>query len=185
MKTFLFLRQFMKNPAGIGAILPSSPFLAEQMINDIDFKKAKFIVELGPGTGVFTDMILENRNPETKVMLIEKDRNFYSLLKRKYKDQENLLIINGSAENIDSFTESYACKGIDYIVSGLPFTSLPKAVSDDILDKTKRLLGKKGRFITFQYSLYKQAYFKEFFSKVAIKREYRNIPPAFILSCSN
>lgn len=185
MKPLLFLREFLKNPTSVGAILPSSPFLAEQMVKDVDFNKANVIVELGPGTGVFTDIILKKRNPNTKVMLIENDKRFYSLLKRKYKDKENLFIMNGSAENMDCYAEAYGFNGVDYIISGLPFTSLPKPVSDDILNKTKRMLGENGRFITFQYTLYKKAYFKKHFKKVDIKREFRNVPPAYILSCGN
>ncbi|WP_053362502.1 rRNA adenine N-6-methyltransferase family protein [Bacillus sp. FJAT-27251] len=185
MKSFLFVRQFMKSPRRIGAFLPSTHYLAEQMAEEVSFEHAKFIVEYGPGTGVFTDEILKKRSDDTWVMLIESDRNFYSFLKRKYKDTENLLIVNGSAEDIDHFVKTYDFKRIDYIISGLPFTSLPKQVSDDILNKTRKLLGEKGRFITFQYTLLKKAYFKESFGKVTIKREYRNFPPAYILNCGN
>lgn len=185
MKYLLFLSRFFKNPRSIGAFLPSSRYLAEKMISEVAFEHANLIIEYGPGTGAFTNVILKNRNQNTQVMLIESDQYFYSLLKRKYRNIENLVIINGSAENIDQFVKSSGSQRIDYIISGLPFTSLPKKVSDEILGKTKRMLGEKGRFITFQYSIYKQAYFKEFFKKVDVKREYRNVPPAFILSCSN
>jgi phospholipid N-methyltransferase len=54
LEGFLFLKQYIKNPRMIGAVLPSSRNLARKMIEDIDFEKAECIVEYGPGTGVFT-----------------------------------------------------------------------------------------------------------------------------------
>ena len=59
-ETVIFLSQYITNPRSIGAVLPSSKFLADKMVESIDFKKAKYIVEYGPGTGVFTNKLLEN-----------------------------------------------------------------------------------------------------------------------------
>ncbi|MFP3747881.1 rRNA adenine N-6-methyltransferase family protein, partial [Achromobacter sp. SIMBA_011] len=84
------------------AVLPSSHFLAEKMTGKIDFHKAEYIVEYGPGTGVFTKKLLEKRQPGTMILLIEKNEEFYALLKEKYKEEQNLFIVHGSAEHIES-----------------------------------------------------------------------------------
>lgn len=63
MKTLSFLFEYIVNPTSVSAILPSSRFLGDKMIEGIDFKTAKYIVEYGPGTGVFTEKLLEKRNP--------------------------------------------------------------------------------------------------------------------------
>lgn len=185
MKLFSFIYQYLLNPRKIGAVLPSSNYLAEKMVDSIDFHNAKYIVELGPGTGVFTDKIIDNRNQHTVVMLIESNTEFCTLLKEKYTDEKNLFIINGSAEDIDKYTKYFNIPYLDYVVSGLPFASLPKSVSSAILIKTKRLLRKNGLFITFQYTLFKKGFIGHYFKHMIITREYRNIPPAYVFSCSN
>lgn len=140
MKPFSFIFQYFLNPRKIGAVLPSSNYLAEKMVDRIDFHNAKYIVELGPGTGVFTDKIIKSRIQHTVVMLIESNKEFCTLLQEKYKDEKNLIIINGSAEEIDKYTMDFNIPYLDYVVSGLPFASLPKNASNTILIKTKKLL---------------------------------------------
>ncbi|MDR7002032.1 rRNA adenine N-6-methyltransferase family protein [Neobacillus niacini] len=185
MKSLKFFLQYLFSPRKIGAVLPSSNYLAEKMIQTVDFQTAKYIVEYGSGTGVFTDKIIKSRKSNTVVMLIETNEGFYKLLKEKYKNEEKLIIINGSAENIDKYAKEYGIPYIDYVISGLPFASLPKSVSNIILYKTKKLLNNKGKFITFQYTLLKKALINKFFKKIDVKHEYRNLPPAFVLSCQN
>lgn len=181
----MFLRQYVCNPRKIGAVYPSSGFLADKMLSGVHFQSAKYIVEYGPGTGVFTDKIMEYRNLDTIVMLIESNEEFYQFLKEKYKNESNIIIIKGSAENIDRYVKEYRIPYVDYVISGLPFTSLPKNVSDDILFKTKEILGNNGKFITFQYTLLKKSVISQFFNQIDISHEYRNIPPAFVLNCKN
>ncbi|MFE6168600.1 class I SAM-dependent methyltransferase [Viridibacillus arvi] len=185
MKSFSFIFQYLLNPREIGAVLPSSNYLAAKMVESIDFRNAKYIVELGPGTGVFTDKIMKNRIQHTVVMLIESNNEFCAFLKEKYKNEKNLIIINGSAEEIDKYTKDFNIPYLDYVVSGLPFASLPKSVSNAILLKTRKLLRKNGIFITFQYTLVKKGFINHFFKHINITREYRNMPPAYVFCCSN
>ncbi|KMY50106.1 class I SAM-dependent methyltransferase [Peribacillus loiseleuriae] len=185
MKPFNFIFQYMLNPREVGAVLPSSKYLAEKMVEGVDFHNAKYIVEFGPGTGVFTDKIIKSRIQHTVVMLIESNTEFCALLKEKYKDEKNLIIINGSVEDIDKYTKDFNIPYLDYVVSGLPFASLPKNVSSTILIKTKKLLRKNGVFITFQYTLIKKDFIHHYFKHIHLTREYRNMPPAYVFRCSN
>ncbi|UOY87651.1 class I SAM-dependent methyltransferase [Bacillus glycinifermentans] len=184
MKRLLFLFQYIGNPRTVGAILPSSRFLGDKMMKGVDFKKAKYIIEYGPGTGVFTKKLLEKRNPETIILLVEQNKEFYSLLKEKFKEERNLFIVYGSAENIIEHLREYGIPYIDYVISGLPFASLPKSVSNKILLETSKILKKDGEFITFQYTKYKKTFIEQFFTKIDVKRELRNVPPAYVFSCS-
>ncbi|MBK3496033.1 SAM-dependent methyltransferase [Viridibacillus sp. YIM B01967] len=184
MKSFSFIFQYLLNPRKIGAVLPSSNYLAAKMVDSIDFRNAKYIVELGPGTGVFTDKIIKSRLQHTVVMVIESNKEFCTLLKEEYKNEKNLVIINGSAEEIDKYTKDFNIPYLDYVVSGLPFASLPKSVSSAILIKTKKLLRRNGTFITFQYTLFKKGFISHYFKHINITREYRNMPPAYVFHCS-
>lgn len=179
----MFLLEYIKNPSKVGAIAPSSKYLAEEMIEKINFNTAKCIVEYGPGTGVFTEKILARVKEDTIVILIELNKNFYEDLQKKYGYKNNVIIINESAENIDNILKKYCIKKMDYVVSGLPFASLPKEVSENILRKTSIFLNDNGDFITFQYSLLKKNFIEKFFSYMETKLVVRNLPPAYVLDC--
>jgi phospholipid N-methyltransferase len=185
LKSIKFFLQYLFYPRKVGAVLPSSDYLAEKMIETIEFQSAKYIVEYGAGTGVFTDKIIKYRKLDTVVMLFESNKVFCETLREKYKSENNLIIINDTAENIDKYVQIHGFPYIDYVISGLPFASLPKNVSNVILNKTRKLLKNGGKFNTFQYTLLKKALFNQYFEQIDIKREYRNVPPAFVLSCQN
>lgn len=157
MKHLSFLSQCITNPRNVGAVLPSSKFLAEKMMENINFENAKYIIEYVPGTGVFTEKLLKKRNSNTTLMLVENNREFYLMLKEKFKKEKNLFIVWGSAENIDEYLKNFSIPYADYIVSGLPFASLPQNVSDEILLTTTKILKKDGVFITFQYTKFKRS----------------------------
>lgn len=99
-------------------------------------------------------------------------------------NERNLFIVYGSAENIIEHVREYGIPYIDYVISGLPFASLPKSVSNKILLETSKILKKDGEFITFQYTMYKKTFIEQFFTKIDVKRELRNVPPAYVFSCS-
>ncbi|WML37468.1 rRNA adenine N-6-methyltransferase family protein [Clostridium sp. OS1-26] len=185
MKWVKFLIEYVKSPRTVGAVAPSSEKLADRMVNDIDFKNAKCIVEYGPGTGVFTDKLVKNKGKNTILILLEYNQEFCKELKKKYNKYDNILIINDSAQNIDKYLREYDIEKVDYVVSGLPFASLPKDVSSEILKKTRTVLRNGGLFITFQYTLLKKEYIASYFKDIDYERVLLNVPPAYVLKCQN
>lgn len=179
----MFIFEYIKNPKFVGAIAPSSKYLANNIINTIDFENAKCIVEYGPGTGVFTEKILSRIKEDAKVFLIEINKEFYDSLMRIYGHKKNVIIINTSVEYIDEILIQYNIDKIDYIVSGLPFSSLPKETSKKILSSTSKILAQNTEFITFQYTLFKLNLFRKYFKDIRYKKVMRNLPPAYVLSC--
>ncbi|HEY5562370.1 MAG TPA: SAM-dependent methyltransferase [Clostridiaceae bacterium] len=185
MNYLKFLIEYFKSPRTVGAVAPSSEKLAQKMVQDIDFNSAKCIVEYGPGTGVFTEVLIKKRREGTLLLLVEYNKVFYNGLVNKYGDLNDVLIINDSAENIDKHLKKYNIKVVDYIVSGLPFASLPKNVSGKILKTSGQMLKRKGVFITFQYTLFKKEYIRSYFKNVEYDRVFLNFPPAYVLRCQN
>lgn len=185
MEFISFTRQYIKNPRTVGAIVPSSEKLAYKMVEDINFLNASCIVEYGPGTGVFTERILNKKKDSTIFIAIEYNRDFCEILNDKFGDKKNFILINDSAENLKEYLDKYNIDKVDYIVSGLPFASLPNTMSNRILTATKEILKGEGEFITFQYSLFKMKLFKSYFSKIKRKKVFLNLPPAYVLKCKN
>lgn len=183
MSKLSFIKQYIMKPRTVGAVMPSSKYLARKMMRGIDFDKARCIVEYGPGTGVFTEEILKRRQNGTLVLLFERESSFCDMLREKYSGEQNLYVINDSAELVGEYLEKHGLDSADYIVSGLPFASLPQDVSVNILTQTKKHLKQEGRFITFQYTLLKKDFIGQFFKNIDITREVRNVPPAYVLCC--
>ena len=176
----IFLKNFIKNPKQVGSIIPSSKRLSKKMANQIDYKNAKTILELGPGTGPYTGLILKNKKEETKYIAFEKSKDMEKILKNKFKK----IKIYNKAEEMTEVLKKEKIKKVDHIISGLPFTVLEKDIRETILEQIYDNLEEGGKFITFQYSLDLYKYLKEKYSKVEIKFVLLNIPMTFIYVCT-
>ena len=181
---FEFLRQYLRHPFTVGAIAPSGKELARKMMEPVDFSRAECIVEYGPGTGAFTRELCRRKRPGTRLILIEQNADFCNRIRDRFGNVPNVEILHGSAENADRYLAARGIPQADYVVSGLPFTSLPRAVSLKIFDATRRIIGGEGKFITFQYTLVKEKFFKAHFTLERKIRAKRNLPPAYVFVCS-
>ncbi|MCY6371047.1 class I SAM-dependent methyltransferase [Clostridium ganghwense] len=184
MQAISFLKNYIKYPKMIGAVCPSSKYLAKKMVANVDFKNAKCIVEYGPGTGVFTNELIKRKKEDTVLLVLELNEELFNSLQKKYEKTKNVYIINDSAEKVGEYVEQHGFKNADYIVSGLPFAAFPEQLTKNILDNTLKTLNKDGKFITFQYTLLKRKLINQFFSDIKITFEIKNIPPAFVFSCA-
>ncbi|MEK3730550.1 MULTISPECIES: rRNA adenine N-6-methyltransferase family protein [unclassified Lysinibacillus] len=182
MQLITFLTEFIKHPKTIGAISPSSKKLAHKMVQPICFETAQCIVELGPGMGSFTTELVKRKQPATLLILIEHNAIFCEKLRHQFAHEANVVVVNGSAENLRQFMDELHIEKIDYVISGLPFTSLKSDVSCCILSNVKDCLH-NGKFITFQYSLVKKAFFQTYFEDISHEKVWMNMPPAYVLSC--
>jgi phospholipid N-methyltransferase len=76
-----FLGAFLRNPAGVGALMPSSPALARELVDSCDLGAARVVVELGPGTGAVTEVLLQHLGKRSRFFALEVDRNNTFLLR--------------------------------------------------------------------------------------------------------
>lgn len=178
MKKIKFLKEFFKNWKEVGSIIPSSRFLTDRMLEVVDFKKAKVIIEIGPGLGCFTNKILEKMDKNAKLFIFEINSNFCKEL-GKNKDKR-LVIFNVSA--LDMIYHLKKVKA-DYVISGIPLSTLKSDSHSLFLKAIKNILKDGGVYIQFQYSLGSYKKLKSFFNKVVLKFTIFNAPPAFIYQC--
>jgi phosphatidylethanolamine/phosphatidyl-N-methylethanolamine N-methyltransferase len=177
-----FIRHFIKERKMVGALAPSSRFLAHKMLKRIDFGQAQVIVELGPGTGVFTKRILKKMRPDGKLLVFELNDSFYEQLKKRFSD-ERLVLIHDSAEHIEKYLEKYQLPNADVVISSLPLANFPKELRSSILSASHRSLTNTGQYIQFQYSLQSRKFIKRTFGKMNIDFTPLNLPPAFVYTC--
>lgn len=181
-KKTAFLKQFWQEKKMVGAMSPSSRYLAHKMLKNIDFKKAKVLVELGPGTGVFTKKILAAMNPDAKLLVFELNDNFYNNLKEEISD-ERMTLIHDSAEFIQKYLKESELLYTDYVISSLPLANFPNKVKSNILNASYDSLKNQGKYIQFQYSLNARKFLEERFESVHIAFTPLNFPPAFVYTC--
>jgi phospholipid N-methyltransferase len=177
-----FIKQFWKEKKMVGAMAPSSRFLAQKMLQHIDFESARVVIELGPGTGVFTDRILEKMHPDAKLLVFELNDNFCNSLKKRITDPR-AVIIHDSAEKIEEYLNAEGLDKADVVISSLPLANFPSALRQSILEASKRSLNASGKYIQFQYSLQSKKHIKKTFGNVDIDFTPFNFPPAFVYTC--
>ncbi len=181
MKHLDFFKEGIRNIRTTGTITRSSRFLCREMIRPVDFEKAKIIVELGAGDGVITRHILERMSPDAKLLVFEVNEKFCKVLRNIHDPR--LVVIEDSAEHISLHLKENGFEQADYIVSALPFLSLPKGLGAVIMRKNAEALKEGGIFVQMQYSLLLKHLYDSIFDEVSIRFVPINIPPAFVLVC--
>ena len=167
----------------VGSMTPSSRFLAAKMLNHIPIKEAKVVVELGPGTGVFTEKILENLGENTQLIVVELNDDFFNTLKNKLH-HPNLHLRHGSADKIGIYLKELGFEKADLIISSLPLANFPSELRKNVIETAKNCLDDKGKFVQFQYSLQSLKTLKRNFHSVKVDFTAFNFPPAFVYTCS-
>ena len=178
-----FLMEYLRRPRSVGAVAPSGRVLSEKMMEPIDFDAARLIVEFGPGTGAFTEQLCRRKRPETVLVLIEQNRSFYEAVRKRFRGEPNVVFVRGGAERADLILARLGLGPADYVVSGLPFASLPARVSLRIFAAVGRILAPEGRFITFQYTLAKERFFRRHFTLEQKLFALKTLPPAYVFVC--
>jgi len=113
---FRFLRALIARPKNIGAIMPSSPALADAIARQID-PNAGPVLEVGPGTGVVTDAILRRGVAVESLTLVEYDEDMAQHLAGRYAKAR---VFQGDAFDLDATLGPVNGSPFAAIVSGVP-----------------------------------------------------------------
>ncbi len=172
---YSFLKALASNPRGTGAIFPSSRFLAEEMAAHVVQHREGVIVELGAGTGVVTKALLRSGVRPQNIIVIESSNAMIKKLRCLFP---TIQIIEGNAAELTRLL-AHEKREIQTIISSLPLRSLPKKMTQSILEHINTLLAKDGRYIQFTYSFTQDEFFSlTNFQHIISKRIWMNLPPA-------
>jgi len=184
-----FLSAFLREPARVGSLSPSSLALAQAMLRGCDLRNARTVVEFGAGTGAFTRLILERIGGHTAFLALELDDKHVRELRQRFP---GVHVYRDSAERVQKYLADHRRKKADYIISGLPWANMPVNEQERILDAVIHSLTPDGLFTTFAYvharCLPGARRFRErlehYFVDVKTSRiVWRNLPPAFVYRC--
>ncbi|MEO1167803.1 MAG: methyltransferase domain-containing protein [Pseudomonadota bacterium] len=175
----LFFKGFLKHPVMVGSVIPSSKRLIDKMLAPVDWENTKLFVEYGPGVGTFCRPILDRLAPDAALIAIDTNPDFVDYLKRDIRDPR-FHVVNGSAADVESIVADKGFDKADYVVSGLPFSTLPDGVGEEIGAATGRVVRPGGAFLVYQFSPKCRDYIEPNFDRIEKDREWWNIPPAVL-----
>ena len=180
-QTLLFAKTFFKHPAMLGSLIPSSPYLSNHLLQQVDWRQARVIVEYGPGVGTLTWEILKRMRPDATLVAIETQPDFVAYL-GGFTDPR-LHIVHGSAADVGEIFDRLKLESADYIISGIPYSTLEREVREKILRESWRVLRPNGAFLVYQFTGAVLPYLRQVFGRVHQEFELRNILPARIFYC--
>lgn len=178
----LFSRNFIKHPKMLGSLIPSSRFLVNRLLDQVDFGRAGTIVEYGPGVGTFTGEILRRLRPDANLVAIDTNRDFAHYITRTLRD-DRLHVIEGSAAEAQENLRERGLGRADYVISGIPYSTMDPELRGQILRRTHDLLHQDGAFLVYQFTRAVLPYLRQVFPHVQQEFEPRNIMPARLFYC--
>jgi phospholipid N-methyltransferase len=183
MQTALFAKNFLQHPLMLGSFMPSSRFLIRTLLGELDFARARVIVEYGPGVGTFTHEILARMRPDAMLLALETNREFVRFLQRSTTDPR-LHVVHGSAAAVRGALQAHGVTRADFVISGIPFSMLPAAEREAVLHATRAVLQPQGAFLVYQFSPMVLASLRQVFSQVRRGFQPLNMPPAQLFYCT-
>ncbi len=184
-----FLLEYVKKPSVVGAIAPSSNSLARRMVEWLDLEHATVVVEYGPGTGAFTQAILEGKARQCTYLGIEINPVLGVMFRKRFPE---LKLYEASVKDVKRICDTEGITEIDCIVSGLPWASFSTASQKAYLDAMMTVLRKDGQFVTFAYlqglilpaGVRFRKRLRDYFREISrSKTVWKNLPPAFVYRC--
>ncbi|TFG93288.1 MAG: methyltransferase type 12 [Myxococcales bacterium] len=172
---FQFLQGFLTRPKEVGSIIPSSRFLERRVVRVADIRHARTIVELGPGTGGTTRAILKAMAPQAHLLAIEINTRFARLLGRI--PDRRLTVHEGSAAEIAEALSAHGLPPADAILSGIPFSTMPREQGLDILRSVHDSLAPGGVFVAYQVRDRVEDLGRYVFGDAQVQTVMLNVPP--------
>jgi phospholipid N-methyltransferase len=172
-----FLRGFLKNPVMVGSVIPSSRVLIDKMLEPVDWASTRLFVEYGPGVGTFTRPVLDRLGPDATLVTIDTNPDFTRYLKESI-DDPRLVAVTGSAADVEKILADRGLGSADYVLSGLPFSTLPPGIGDAIAEATANVIRPGGAFLVYQFSPKVRDFIQPHFKPIKRGFEWINVPPA-------
>jgi len=175
----VFFRGFLEHPRMVGSIIPSSRNTIARMLAPVKWAECKLFVEYGPGVGTFCRPVLDRLPRDGALVVIDTNPLFIDYLKRTIRDSRFHPVL-GSAEDVEAIVQALGYEKADYVLSGLPFSTLPEGVGPAIAAATHRVVRQGGAFLTYQFSTTARDFTARHFKRIETGFAWWNIPPCLL-----
>jgi len=171
-----FFQAFLRKPKEVGSIIPSSRFLMRRVVREARVDRARLVVELGPGTGGSTRALLRSMRPDATLLAIEINPRFARLIATSIRDPR-LIVHVGSAEDITGALKAHGLPAPDVVLSGIPFSTMPKGLGLSVVREVHHVLAPGGRFVAYQVRDRVEILGRQIFGPARVQTELLNMPP--------
>ena len=175
----VFLEGFLEHPVMVGSIIPSSRFTITKMLARVKWDECKVFVEYGPGVGTFCRPVLSRLRRDGQLIVIDTNPLFIDYLRATISDSRFSAVL-GSAADVEDIVRAHGHDYADYVLSGLPFSTLPDGVGPAIASATHRVLGPGGAFLVYQFTAKARDFMAKHFTRIDSGFELLNVLPCFL-----
>lgn len=181
MPSLLFFTRFLQRPFQVASIIPSSPMMIRRVASKMDFSKPIVVAEYGPGEGCHTRNMLKNAHPDSRFLLFELDPVFCQSLEEQFADDPRVDVIQADCATLTQELASRELAHCDYIVSGIPFSTMEVEKKRRLLRNTHEALKPTGKFIIYQVTNELRGHATpDIFPRADSEYFIPNVPPMFI-----
>src|SRR3979490_3498830 len=145
-----FLCSWVDKPLHLGAVMPSSKFLARTMAQYVDVDSTGPVVELGPGTGAITNALIEHGIDQKRLVLVECNPGFCALLRDRYPQAK---VVQGDAYALRDSLWNVLNVPASAVVSGLPLVTKPMLTRLKLIRDAFVAPAPGAPFVPFTYSV--------------------------------
>jgi phospholipid N-methyltransferase len=172
----VFLQGFIEHPVMVGSIIPSSRFTIAKMLGPVKWDECRLFVEYGPGVGTFCRPVLERLPRDGNLIVIDTNPLFIDYLKATISDSRFTAVL-GSAVEVEAIVRAHGHAHADYVLSGLPFSTLPEGIGPEIAAATHRVLRPGGAFLVYQFTAAARDFMAKHFRHIDEGFELLNVLP--------
>ena len=172
----VFLEGFIKHPVMVGSVIPSSRRTINKMLGPVKWDECKLFVEYGPGVGTFCRPVLDRLRRDGALIVIDTNPLYIDYLRTTITDSRFTAVL-GSAADVEEIVRAHGHDHADYVLSGLPFSTLPDGVGPAIAAATHRVLRPGGAFLVYQFTSKARAYMARHFKRIDSGFEVWNVLP--------
>ena len=172
----VFFEGFVKHPVMVGSIIPSSRFTIQKMLAPVRWEDCRLFVEYGPGVGTFCRPVLDRLRRDGQLIVIDTNPLYIDYLRATIADSRFTAVL-GSAADVEDIVQAHGHDHADYVLSGLPFSTLPDGIGPAIAAATHRVLRPGGAFLVYQFSARARDFMARHFRVIDQGFEWLNILP--------
>ncbi len=175
----VFFEGFLRHPVMVGSIIPSSRYTIAKMLARVDWEECRLFVEYGPGVGTFCRPVLDRLRRDGELIVIDTNPLFIDYLRSTIRDSRFTAVL-GSAADVEAIVRAHGHDHADYVLSGLPFSTLPDGVGPAIAAATHRVLRPGGAFLVYQFTARARDFMARHFLHIDKDFEWRNVLPSYL-----
>ncbi|MBE7560994.1 methyltransferase domain-containing protein [bacterium] len=159
------------------------------MVSGLELDSARLVVEVGPGTGIFTDHVLPLLSPRTDFFAVEINPHLAAIFRQRHPD---VTLYVDSAVNVPRIVAEHGSRQVDAIISGLPWASFKPELQDELMGAFLSVLKPGGQFVSYGYiqgmvlpaaQRFRQTLLRQFSYVKLSGPVWLNVPPAFYYQC--